>query len=55
MTYSPFILATLTSEMGPSKGMSEHASAAEAANPARASGMSVPSAEKSMMFTYTSA
>jgi len=35
---SPFILATLTSDIGWSKGMSEIVSAADAANAAKASG-----------------
>ena len=51
MTYCPSMRATRTSEMGPPKGMSDTASAAEAASPANASGMSTPSAENSMMFT----
>ena len=55
MTNSPLIRATRTSEIGPLKGISETARAAEAASPANASGMSTPSAEKRMMFTYTSA
>ena len=54
-TYSPFTRATRTSDMGHSNGMSEHASAHEAAKPARASGWSTPSAEKRMMLTNTSA
>ena len=38
MTYSPSMRATRTSEMGPPNGMSDTASAADAARPARASG-----------------
>ena len=38
MAYSPLRRTTRTSEMGPPKGMSETASAAEAARPASASG-----------------
>ena len=38
MTYSPAMRATRTSEMGPPNGMSDTASAAEAARPASASG-----------------
>ena len=38
MQYSPLILATLTSEIGPLKGISETARAAAAASPASASG-----------------
>ena len=47
--------ATRTSEIGPLKGTSETASAAEAANPANASGISMPSAEKSVTVTKVSA
>jgi len=43
--------ATRTSEIGPPKGMSDTVSAAEAAKPAKASGISTPSAEYKMMFT----
>ena len=45
ITNCPSIRATRTSEIGPPNGMSETASAAEAAKPASASGMSTPSAE----------
>ena len=55
ITNSPLILATRTSLIGPSNGMSLAANAAEAAKPAKASGMSTPSAEKRITFTYTSA
>ncbi len=51
----PFILATRTSEIGPLKGMSETAIAAEAASPANASGISTPSAENNMTLTIVSA
>ena len=54
-TYSPLTLATLTSDMGHSNGMSEHAKAADAAKPANASGCSTPSAERSITLTNTSA
>ena len=50
ITNWPSIRATRTSEIGPPKGMSETANAAEAANPANASGISIPSAEKRTMF-----
>ena len=55
MTYSPLMRATRTSEIGHSKGISEHANAHDAAKPARASGWSTPSAEKRITLTYTSA
>ena len=55
ITYFPSMRATRTSEIGHSNGISEHASAADAANPARASGWSLPSALRSMMLTNTSA
>ena len=51
MTNSPLMRATLTSEMGPPNGMSLTASAADAANPARASGIVSLSAE--IRFTVT--
>ena len=54
-TYLPSIRATRHSEIGPLKGISDTANAAEAANPASASGMSSPSAENNITFTYTSA
>ena len=55
ITYSPLIRATRTSEIGPLKGTSETARAAEAARPARASGMSSPSAEYKVTLTKVSA
>ncbi len=55
MTYSPLMRATRTSEMGHSNGISEQASAQDAAKPARASGWSTPSALKRITFTNTSA
>ena len=55
MTYSPPMRATRTSLIGHSKGISEQANAVEAAKPARASGWSTPSADKSITLTYTSA
>ena len=51
----PSTRATRTSEIGPLKGISETARAAEAAKPANASGISSPSAENNITFTYTSA
>ena len=51
----PSMRATLTSEIGPLKGISETASAAEAAKPANASGISFPSDEKSITLTNVSA
>ena len=53
--YFPSVRATRTSEIGPLKGISETAKAAEAAKPANASGKSSPSAENNIIFTYTSA
>ena len=53
--YSPLMRDTRTSEIGPPKGISETARAADAARPAKASGISTPSAEKRMILTYTSA
>ena len=50
---SPSILATRTSEIGPRKGRSLVARAAEAARPARASGWMSFSAETSQMLTNT--
>ncbi len=44
-TNSPLIRATRTSEIGPLNGISDTARAADAARPANASGISVPSAE----------
>ena len=55
MIYSPLIFATLTSEIGPLKGMSETAKAAAAANPTKASGLTSESAEIRLMFTCVSA
>ena len=55
MQYSPLILATLTSEIGPLKGMSLTAIAAEAAKPAIASGWMSFSAEIRFTVTKTSA
>ena len=43
ITYSPFTLPTLTSDIGPLKGISETAIAAEAAKPHKASGWCSPS------------
>ena len=51
MTNSPLIRATRTSEIGPSNGISLHARAALAAKPARASGISTPSAENKITLT----
>ena len=45
MTNFPSILATLTSEIGPLKGISETARAADAAKPAKQSGIMFVSAE----------
>jgi hypothetical protein len=47
--YSPFILATLTSEIGQSQGMSETLNALEAANAAYASGITPSSAESKVI------
>ena len=47
--------ATRTSEIGPLKGTSDTARAAEAARPASASGMSMPSAEYRVTLTKVSA
>ena len=55
MQYSPLILATLTSEIGPLNGISLTAIAAEAAKPARASGWISFSAEMRLTVTNTSA
>ena len=52
---SPLTLDTLTSDIGPWKGMSDTASAADAASPASASGMISFSAEMRLMVTNTSA
>ena len=52
---APSMRATRTSEIGPPKGMSETASADDAASPASASGISTPSDESRMTLTYTSA
>ena len=43
MINSPSFLPTLTSEIGPSNGISETVNAAEAANPAKLSGIFTPS------------
>ena len=43
ITKSPSILPTLTSEIGPSNGISDNDKAAEAANPTRASGITFSS------------
>ena len=51
----PSIRATRTSEIGPLKGISETANAAEAAKPANASGISLPSDENKIIFTNVSA
>ena len=51
----PLIRPTRTSEIGPLKGMSETANAADAAKPANASGISSPSAETNRIFTNVSA
>ena len=48
MIYSPFTRATLTSLIGKSMGIFEQASAVEAANPAKESGCSTPSADRSI-------
>jgi hypothetical protein len=45
----PSIFATLTSEIGPLKGISETASAADAAKPARQSGRTSSSADIKVM------
>ena len=55
MTNRPSMRATRTSEIGPPKGMSETANADDAASPASASGISMPSDESRMTLTYTSA
>ena len=55
MANFPPILATLTSETGPLKGMSETIRAAEAARPASASGIVSLSAEISITLTKVSA
>ena len=55
ITNSPSIRATRTSLMGPLNGMSLTAIAADAARPAKASGISMPSAEYMVMFTKVSA
>ena len=52
---SPLTLATLTSDIGPWKGMSDTASAADAASPASASGIMSFSAEIRLIVTNTSA
>ena len=53
--YSPLILATRTSEIGPLNGISETASAAAAARPTKASGKTSESAEIKLINTCTSA
>ena len=55
MAYSPLRRTTRTSEIGPPNGMSDTASAADAASPASASGWMSLSAEMSVTVTYTSA
>ncbi len=51
----PFILATLTSDIGPLNGTSESDSAVEAARPASASGIMSISAEIRLIVTKVSA
>ena len=55
MTNSPSMRATRTSEIGPWNGTSDTERAADAASPASASGISMPSAEKSVTLTNVSA
>ena len=54
-TNLPSIRPTLTSDIGPLKGISDTARAAEAASPANASGISIPSEENMVIVTNTSA
>ncbi len=54
-TNFPSMRETRASDIGPLKGISETAKAAEAAKPANASGISSPSEEYSVTFTKTSA
>ena len=53
-TNFPSIFATLTSEMGPSNGISEQVIAVEAAKPASASGIVSASPEIRLMMTCVS-
>ena len=55
ITYFPLILATLTSEIGPLKGMSDIAIAVDAASAASASGFTFSSWEFSDIIICTSA
>ncbi len=52
--YSPSFFATLTSEIGPSNGISETLRAADAAKAARESGISPSSADNRLMKTCVS-